>query len=71
MPTSSRNSRRVIKSSPPAGMYGTVKRIDEGIVVIEIAKGVNIKVARRAIAEVIRDKQMARCGRAGRHGTTR
>jgi preprotein translocase subunit YajC len=42
------------------GMYGTVKRIDEGIVVVEIARGVSIKVARRAIAEVIRDKQLAR-----------
>ena len=57
------------------GMYGTVKRIEEGIVVIEIAKGVTIKVARRAIAEVIRDKQLARSvspegtGRRGRDYT--
>jgi len=51
------------------GMYGTVKRIEEGIVVIEIARGVSIKVARRAIAEVIRDKQMARA--ASPEGTSR
>lgn len=43
-----------------AGMYGTVKRVDENLVVVEIAKGVNIKVARRAVAEIIRDKADAR-----------
>ena len=43
-----------------AGMYGTVKRVDENLVVVEIAKGVNIKIARRAVAEIIRDKADAR-----------
>ena len=31
-----------------AGIYGKVKRVEESIVVIEVAKGVNMKVARRA-----------------------
>ena len=43
-----------------SGMYGTVKRVDENIVVVEIAKGVTVKIARRAVAEIIRDKQEAR-----------
>lgn len=43
-----------------AGMYGTVKRVEENIVVVEIAKGVTVKIARRAVAEIIRDKQEAR-----------
>lgn len=43
-----------------AGMYGTVKRVEENIVVLEIAKGVTVKLARRAVAEIIRDKQEAR-----------
>lgn len=43
-----------------AGIYGTVKRVEESIVVVEIAKGVNIKIARRAVAEIIRDSAMAR-----------
>ncbi|MCL5736039.1 MAG: preprotein translocase subunit YajC [Actinobacteria bacterium] len=55
-----------------AGIYGTVKRVEENIVVVEIAKGVTIKVARRAVAEIIRDRQEARAaapeprGRASR-----
>lgn len=43
-----------------AGMYGTVKRIEESVVVVEIAKGVTIKIARNAVAQIIRDKQEAR-----------
>jgi preprotein translocase subunit YajC len=39
--------------STAAGIYGTVKRIDDNIVVVEIAKGVSIKVARRAITEIL------------------
>jgi preprotein translocase subunit YajC len=42
-----------------AGIYGTVKRVEESIVVVEIAKGVTVKVARRAIAEIIRDSATA------------
>jgi len=51
------------------GLYGTVKRIDEGIVVVEIARGVTIKIARRAITEVIRDSTKARA--AAPEGTAR
>ena len=43
-----------------SGMYGTVKRVDDNVVVVEIAKGVTVKIARRAVAEIIRDKQEAR-----------
>jgi preprotein translocase subunit YajC len=42
------------------GIYGTVKRIEDGVVVVEIARGVSIRVARRAITEVIRDQKDAR-----------
>ncbi|MCE5253136.1 MAG: preprotein translocase subunit YajC [Actinomycetia bacterium] len=43
-----------------AGIYGKVKRVEDNLVVIEVAKGVNMKVARRAIAEIIRDSAQAR-----------
>jgi len=43
-----------------AGIYGTVKRVEENIVVVEIAKGVSMKIARRAVAEIIRDSAEAR-----------
>jgi preprotein translocase subunit YajC len=43
-----------------AGIYGTVKRLEETVVVVEIAKGVTIKIARRAVAEIIRDDAIAR-----------
>jgi preprotein translocase subunit YajC len=43
-----------------AGIYGTVKRVEENIVVVEVAKGVTIKIARRAVAEIIRDSAEAR-----------
>jgi preprotein translocase subunit YajC len=36
-----------------AGIYGTVKRVEDNIVVVEIAKGVSIKVARRAVVEIL------------------
>jgi preprotein translocase subunit YajC len=36
-----------------AGIYGTVKRIEDNIVVVEIAKGVTMKVARRAVTEIL------------------
>ncbi len=41
------------------GVFGTVKRVEEGLVVVEIDKGVNIKVARRAIAEIASAEQKA------------
>jgi preprotein translocase subunit YajC len=43
-----------------AGIYGTVKRVEENIVVVEVAKGVTMKIARRAVAEIIRDTAEAR-----------
>jgi preprotein translocase subunit YajC len=43
-----------------AGMYGTVKRVDENVVEVEIAKGVTIKINRRAVSEIIRDRNEAR-----------
>ena len=42
-----------------AGIYGTVKRVEESIVVVEVAKGMAIKIARRSVAEIIRDQATA------------
>jgi preprotein translocase subunit YajC len=39
-----------------SGIYGRVVRADDAVVVIEVAKGVTIKVVRRAVADIIRDK---------------
>ena len=36
------------------GIYGTVKRVEEGFIVMEVSKGVEVKLARRAIAEITR-----------------
>jgi preprotein translocase subunit YajC len=36
-----------------AGIYGTVKRVEDNVVVVEIAKGVTIKLARRAVTEIL------------------
>ena len=43
-----------------SGIYGTVKRVEDSLVVIEIARGVSIKIARSAISQIVRDKQEAR-----------
>jgi preprotein translocase subunit YajC len=43
-----------------AGIYGRVKRVDESVVEVEVAKGVTMKIARRAIVEIIRDNAEAR-----------
>lgn len=43
-----------------SGIYGTVKKADESVVEIEIAKGVTMKVVRRAIADIIRDPERAK-----------
>lgn len=48
---------RIITSS---GIYGTVKRVEESIIVVEVAKGVTMKIARRAVTEIIRDAAQAR-----------
>jgi preprotein translocase subunit YajC len=57
---------RIITS---AGIYGTVKRVEENIVVVEVAKGVTMKISRRAVAEIIRDQAEARA--AAPEGATR
>jgi len=41
------------------GIFGTIKRTDENAVMLEVAKGGTIKLAKRAIAEVIRDQGAA------------
>jgi preprotein translocase subunit YajC len=38
-----------------AGIYGTVKSIEDGDVVVEVAPGVNIRMLRRAVMEVVQD----------------
>jgi preprotein translocase subunit YajC len=42
------------------GIFGKVKRVEEGLVVIEIDKGVSIKVARKAIAEIASEEHKAK-----------
>jgi preprotein translocase subunit YajC len=50
-----------------SGMYGTVKKVsDDQIVEVEIAKGVTIKINRRAVSEIIRDKAEARAAAPSR-----
>jgi preprotein translocase subunit YajC len=43
-----------------SGIYGKVKRVDDTVVVVEVAKGVTMKVVRRAIADIIRDSDKAK-----------
>jgi preprotein translocase subunit YajC len=38
-----------------AGIYGTVKAVEDGDVVVEIAPGVDIRMLRRAVMEVVQD----------------
>lgn len=42
------------------GIFGTVKRVEEAVVVVEIDKGVSVRVARRAIAEIASAEQKAK-----------
>jgi len=54
-----------------AGIYGTVKRVEESLVVVEVAKGVSMKITRNAIAQIVRDGSDARAFApepAGRRG---
>jgi preprotein translocase subunit YajC len=39
------------------GLYGTVKALEEDEVRLEIAPGVDVRVARRAVAGVVSDKE--------------
>jgi preprotein translocase subunit YajC len=43
-----------------SGLYGKVVKADDTVVELEVAKGVTMKVARRAIADIIRDKERAK-----------
>lgn len=43
-----------------AGIYGTVKKVDDKVVEVEIARDTTIKVVRAAIRDVIRDKETAK-----------
>jgi preprotein translocase subunit YajC len=43
-----------------SGLYGKVVKADDKVVELEVAKGVTMKVARRAIADIIRDKERSR-----------
>jgi preprotein translocase subunit YajC len=43
-----------------SGIYGKVKRVEENLVVVEVAKGVSMKISRRAVAEIITDSAQAR-----------
>lgn len=49
-----------------AGIYGTVKKVDENIVEVEIARGVTVKVNRRAVSEIVRDRNEARAAAPSR-----
>jgi preprotein translocase subunit YajC len=51
-----------------AGIYGTVKRIDDNIVSVEVAKGVTMKINRRAITEILNKSTSE--GRAAAPATT-
>jgi len=39
-----------------AGIYGVVKRVEESLVVVEVAKGVSLKIARNAVSQILRDQ---------------
>jgi preprotein translocase subunit YajC len=42
------------------GLFGTVRRVDDTSVMMEVAKGVQIQLARRAIAEIVSDPAAAK-----------
>jgi preprotein translocase subunit YajC len=42
------------------GLFGTVRRVDDASVMMEVAKGVQIQLARRAIAEIVSDPAAGR-----------
>jgi preprotein translocase subunit YajC len=44
------------------GLFGTVRRVDETSVMMEVAKGVQIQLSRRAIAEIVSDPASAKPG---------
>jgi len=50
------------------GIYGTVSRLDEDQVTVEIAPKTEVRVARRAIAGVTREPDAEEAGEAGEAG---
>jgi preprotein translocase subunit YajC len=55
-----------------AGIYGTVKKVEDKVIEVEIAKDTSVKVIRGAIREVIRDKDAVKAiGTTGGTRTTR
>jgi preprotein translocase subunit YajC len=38
------------------GVFATIKRVEENVLTVEIAKGVDIRIARRAVSEVLADE---------------
>jgi preprotein translocase subunit YajC len=53
-----------------SGIYGTVKRVEDNIVVVEVAKGVSMKIARRAVVEIL-NKETSEGRAAALEGTSR
>jgi preprotein translocase subunit YajC len=49
-----------------SGMYGKVIKVEDNRVEVEVAKGVIIKMHRRAVSEIIRDKEELRAVAPGR-----
>jgi len=46
--------KRGDRISTAAGIYGTVKKIEDNIVHVEIARGVTMKISRQAVVEILR-----------------
>lgn len=51
--TSLKRGDRVVTAG---GMFGTIKRVEENVLYVEVAKGVEVKLARRAVSEVLTDE---------------
>lgn len=47
------NLKRGDKIISAGGLYGTIKRVEPDVIVVEVAKGIDIRLARRAVAEVV------------------
>jgi preprotein translocase subunit YajC len=54
-----------------AGISGLVKRVEEDVVLLEVAKGVTMKFPRRAIVEIVTDPARARAMRPEGSGGSR
>ncbi len=49
-----------------AGIYGKVNKVDDQMVEVEISKGVVVKIHRRSVSEIVRDKDLAKSVTPGR-----